>query len=194
MGTRDSLVEALRRLCDKEGGHAVVAEVAGVSADNLWQILKGIKLPSGEPRGVGPRLARKLDAAFPGWADSPASQSPVMDPAAGSGTFLQQALEHLARSLGELSRVERRQAAALLPMLAEEPEARAETCEALMRLLQPAKPYTYVQTWEEAARAVEQEIGDRRLSVGELLEWVSRARELPVQPVGARTGAHKAAS
>lgn len=189
------MVESLRRLCDREGGHAAVADAAGVSADNLWQILKGIKLPSGEPRGVGPRLARKLDSAFPGWADTPAEKAPsLIDPTMGTGGFLQASLEHLARSLGALSRVERRQAAALLPMLAEEPEARAETCQALMRLLQPKTPYTYVQTWEEAARAVEQEIGDRKLSVSELIAWVDRARELPVQPVTSRTAETKAAS
>lgn len=39
-----------------------------MSAENLKQIVAGTKLPSGSPRGVGPALQRKLDAAFPGWS------------------------------------------------------------------------------------------------------------------------------
>lgn len=46
-----------------------MAEKARVSADNLWQIINGIKLPSGNPRGVGPQLRGKLTAAFPHWMD-----------------------------------------------------------------------------------------------------------------------------
>lgn len=60
-------VEALRALCSREGGHKAVALAAGVSADNLWQVLHGTLLPNGKPRGVGRQLASKLNAAFPGW-------------------------------------------------------------------------------------------------------------------------------
>ncbi len=61
------MVQALIALCEKHGGHVTVAEKARVSPDNLWQIVNGTKLPSGNPRGVGPALRGKLTAAFPGW-------------------------------------------------------------------------------------------------------------------------------
>ena len=61
------MVAALKALCDREGGHKVVAEEARVSADNLWQILAGIELPSGNPRGIGPGLRQKLTKRYPDW-------------------------------------------------------------------------------------------------------------------------------
>lgn len=70
MQSRDVLVSALASLCEKEGGHQVVASEAHVSADNLWQILHGTLLPSGKPRGIGSRLASKLDARYPGWTNT----------------------------------------------------------------------------------------------------------------------------
>jgi len=63
----DPLVAALIRLCEKEGGFKQVADRAKVSPDNLWQIVNSIKLPSGNPRGVGPRLREKLSSAYPEW-------------------------------------------------------------------------------------------------------------------------------
>ena len=67
MNELDPLVTSLIDLCKREGGHEYVAEKAKVSADNLWQILKGIKLPSGRPRGVGPKLRARLTMTYPGW-------------------------------------------------------------------------------------------------------------------------------
>lgn len=67
MQSRDVLVNALAALCEREGGHQAVADAAHISADNLWQILHGTLLPSGKPRGIGSRLALKLDARYPGW-------------------------------------------------------------------------------------------------------------------------------
>jgi len=68
MGKEDPFVTALRSLCDQEeGGYKAVAEKAHVSADNLWQILNGVKLESGNRRGVGPKLRTKISAAFPDW-------------------------------------------------------------------------------------------------------------------------------
>lgn len=67
MTPKQKLIEALRRLCAAHGLDAV-ADKAGVSAENLQQIVKGTLLPkSKEPRGVGPTLQRKLSAAYPGW-------------------------------------------------------------------------------------------------------------------------------
>lgn len=70
MEKKDPLVAALIALCSREGDHRHVADKAKVSAENLWQIIKGIKLPSGNPRGVGPGLRVKLTAAYPDWLGS----------------------------------------------------------------------------------------------------------------------------
>lgn len=195
MGTRDSLVEALRRLCDQEGGHSAVADAAGVSADNLWQILKGIKLPSGEPRGVGPRLARKLDEAYPGWADAQADSSKPSQTKQSQQALLAAALESMARSIAARSRLERRQLEVLLPLLASDPDNRQETCEAIMRLLAPGQEYTYTATWEEAAAEVERELGPKaKLTARELIDAVEAARIKPVQPASpllSRTTTHR---
>ena len=53
------LIEALRRLCAVHGV-LVVADTIGANDQTLKQILVGTKLPSGEPRGVGPNLQRRL--------------------------------------------------------------------------------------------------------------------------------------
>jgi phage repressor protein C with HTH and peptisase S24 domain len=67
MSTVDIYVEALKRLCEAEGGAEKVAAVANVSAANLKQILAGTLLPSGNPRGVGPSLRKSLSDAYPEW-------------------------------------------------------------------------------------------------------------------------------
>jgi hypothetical protein len=67
----------LEQLSREEHGYANVARIAGVSADNLWQILNNTPLPSGRPRGLGDQLAEKLERAFgkpPGWFDQPVSE------------------------------------------------------------------------------------------------------------------------
>ena len=67
--SRDPLVLALALLCKDRGGYVAVADKAEVNDQTLWQILNGVKLPrSGNPRGVGPTLRKKLEAAFPGWS------------------------------------------------------------------------------------------------------------------------------
>lgn len=65
---KEHLIGCLRALCADHGGPDGVAEAVGVSAENLKQILAGTKLPSKQPRGVGPTLQRKIEAVFPGWA------------------------------------------------------------------------------------------------------------------------------
>jgi hypothetical protein len=77
----DQEVTALRRLLQATAEHPAgtperrrfVAERAGCSADNLYQVAKGILLDSGKPRGVGRELRQRLDAAFPHWLDAIAS-------------------------------------------------------------------------------------------------------------------------
>jgi hypothetical protein len=78
----DPLVEALKALCAREGDYRTVADKAKVSPDNLWQILNGTRLPSGNARGVGPALRTKISAAFPEWlsggsATAPATNAPI---------------------------------------------------------------------------------------------------------------------
>lgn len=68
MTPKEHLIECVKRLCASSGGPESVAEKAGISVDNLKQILAGTKLGSGNPRGVGPMIQRKLDDAFPGWS------------------------------------------------------------------------------------------------------------------------------
>lgn len=64
----DASVEALRRLIDSTpGGHKAVALKAGLNPASVDQVYKGVRLPSGNPKGVGPEMRRKLDASFPGW-------------------------------------------------------------------------------------------------------------------------------
>lgn len=83
------LVAALQDLCKREGGHEFVADKAHVSAANLWQILNGIKLPTGRPRGIGPGLRDKITAAYPDWLDAKAPKSPEPRPAGFSTLALE---------------------------------------------------------------------------------------------------------
>lgn len=72
MRPKDKIRERLKALCDREGGVEAVAWAAGLSAEALKQVLSGVKLPSGRPRGIGPMATEKLEAKFPGWSDTPA--------------------------------------------------------------------------------------------------------------------------
>jgi transcriptional regulator with XRE-family HTH domain len=94
-----------------------------------------------------------------------------------------EALETIARLIAKLPKLERRQVGSLLPLLAEEPETRKATCQAIMRWLDPASAYEYTYSWDEAAALVAAELGPKKLTAGELIEWVDRARAKPVQAV-----------
>lgn len=62
----------LRRLIHEAGSLQALAERAGTSYDNLWQIANGTLLPSGKPRGIGNVLARRLEEGCRkpvGWMD-----------------------------------------------------------------------------------------------------------------------------
>lgn len=76
MTPKERLIQALIKLCSKHGVEDV-AERARVSPENLRQILNGVRLPSGKPRGVGPQLQEKLERAYPNWA---ASSEPPLPP------------------------------------------------------------------------------------------------------------------
>lgn len=80
----DPLVQALIALCKDEstGGRAGVAKATRVNPQTIYQIVSGVLLKSGKPRGVGRELAGKLDAAFPGWRQLglPASEADTAHP------------------------------------------------------------------------------------------------------------------
>ena len=78
MDTRDPAVLALIALCERESGYKSVARRSGLSPNNLWQIINGTRLKSGEPRGIGPETRRKLSTAYPGWnASEPVAPEPA---------------------------------------------------------------------------------------------------------------------
>lgn len=67
MTPREQLIEALKRLCQDNGGHIPVADKAGVNDQSIYQIITGVRLPSGEPKAPGNRIQKALSSAFPGW-------------------------------------------------------------------------------------------------------------------------------
>lgn len=65
----DKFAQALKKLCEAQGGHVKVATAIEANPQTIHQIISGVKLPSGNARGVGPNLRKRLDMAFPGWSD-----------------------------------------------------------------------------------------------------------------------------
>lgn len=57
-----------------------VADQAGVSADNLYQVARGIPLASGRRRQLGRDVKERLSAAFPGWLDTVATPPEITPP------------------------------------------------------------------------------------------------------------------
>jgi len=127
-------VSALKSLCDETtGGYTKVARRAGVSAANLVHIIKGRKLPSGEAVGVGPNLAKAISTAFPGW---PLNYLPVPLAAGEGQACLARAVSTLASAVATRSRIERKQLAVLLALLATDPDERSEVCNAILTILE----------------------------------------------------------
>lgn len=63
---------------DTPGGIRALADVAGLNWQTLDQILKGVQLPSGNPRSLGDRAARSIEDAMRlgrGWFDAGDEQS-----------------------------------------------------------------------------------------------------------------------
>ena len=79
---RDHLIRSWRELCEREGGYTAIADRIGVNDQTLWQVINGTKLPSGQPRGVGPAIQRKLEQHYPGWSSAPALRYSVQESAA----------------------------------------------------------------------------------------------------------------
>ena len=73
----DPDVRALQRLCEKNGGYAAVAKVLGVNDQTIYQITTGVVLPSGNPKGIGPKIRKLLNEHFQGW-NMPAESTETM--------------------------------------------------------------------------------------------------------------------
>jgi len=63
----DPDVQALQRLCNSNGGYVGVAKVLGVNDQTIYQVVSGVVLPSGNPKGIGPKIRKLLNEHFPGW-------------------------------------------------------------------------------------------------------------------------------
>ena len=128
------MVAALVALCKREGDYKDVADKSGISPDNLWQIINGTKLPSGNPRGVGPKLRLKITAAYPDWL-SPTLAAQIPNDAAGGAAVavlaapavatLGQTLERLASYFEMMDASTRSIAISLLGQLADNPQDHA---------------------------------------------------------------------
>jgi hypothetical protein len=137
----------LQKLIEEAGHAADLSRLSGTPKTHLSAILAG-------RRGIGDQLAAKLEAVMgkpAGWMDQaaiavtgyPAAAGEVTvlrarEPAPAAPDALADALKTVARAASRLGTVERRQVAALLSLLAEEPASAEATCAALIRLLQPA--------------------------------------------------------
>lgn len=77
MTYEDPAVQAFRRLAASVGGVKVIAAVIDANRQSLDQIIKGVKLPSGASRGVGPGLRKKLSEHYPGWLTSSPTDTPA---------------------------------------------------------------------------------------------------------------------
>jgi len=146
------MVAALVALCKREGDYKDVADKSGISPDNLWQIINGTKLPSGNPRGVGPKLRLKITATYPDWlsptlsAQLPSGEwTPHVNPSlhqASSGASapatLQNALEFLAGYLIALDAGDRARAVRDIADLADEPQAVAKITARIEAMASPA--------------------------------------------------------
>lgn len=125
------MVSALVALCKREGDYKNVADKSGISPDNLWQIINGTKLPSGNPRGVGPKLRQKITNAYPDWL-TPALAAQIPSGAAGGAVTvppvpatLAQTLEQLASYFEVMDASTRSIAISLLGQLADNPQDHA---------------------------------------------------------------------
>ena len=147
MNTIDPMVSALIALCKAEGGEKFVADKAVVSAENLLQITKGVKLPSGNPRGVGPGLRVKISKAYPNWLASgaidikntsnsltvPVQQAPV----AINNAAINTALETLCSALEQVAPAMRDALLGTLASLVKSP-GNVQLKDALLTMLTPA--------------------------------------------------------
>lgn len=73
----DPSVAALIALCKREGGYKAVADKIGANDQSLYQIISGVKMPSGNRKGVGPRLRKSLLEHYPEWLSQSDYAAPI---------------------------------------------------------------------------------------------------------------------
>ena len=86
------------------GNQAELARAAATNPAYISQIINGVPLPSGKPRSVGERLARKLERAFDkpdGWMDNDHHSEIAEKPASYCSTSPH--LQELVTLAGQLS-------------------------------------------------------------------------------------------
>lgn len=98
----DPDIEALRRLVGTSVERRLeVADRLGANEQTIYQIIRGVPLKSGKPRGIGRKLREALDTHFPGWrAASQLGELPASYSAQPAQPHA--ALADLLRSLAEL--------------------------------------------------------------------------------------------
>lgn len=101
--TIDPLVAALARLCSKVGGYKAVALAVDMNDQTIYQIVSGVKMPSGNAKSVGSRLRGKLDEAFPDWRDEGEGSMQGEASNVGQPLTLQGALELVAGAIDSLA-------------------------------------------------------------------------------------------
>ncbi len=76
----DPDIEALREFIGPSvERRTMVADAIGANEQTLYQILRGIPLKSGKPRGIGRHLREALDQHFPEWRGSlPKAREPAV--------------------------------------------------------------------------------------------------------------------
>ena len=135
----DPLVRALQRLVAKEGGWAQVAGTE-LSDQTIYQIaMCKHDSKTGKAKGVGPRVRRYLDSAFPDWL-SAAAEPPK--PTAASAT-LRVFADTLAQILLRLNEKDRDRAQRLLASLAQAPDsaiAKQRLVDLMEKAHEPAPP------------------------------------------------------
>lgn len=102
MSPKDEIVERLRALCAQQGGVEHVADQAHLSVESLKQVLAGTKLPSGRPRGLGPKSQASLERAFPGWLFGSRFVQPLASQSFSPTISVEQLLSELGRRLAEV--------------------------------------------------------------------------------------------
>jgi len=202
MATMDSPRQTSRRaqlqkLIDEAGNAADLARVTGTPKTHISAILAG-------RRGIGDQLAAKLESIMGkpvGWMDQPAARvlhypsnqsTPLQtgEPAPAAGAELVRAVRMLALAVSKRGKLDRRQLAVLLPLLAEEPEMRQDTSEAIIRLLDPAADPDDAATWEDTARKLAAELAATKLTAAEFVARVDKALAKGNKPMGAASGRH----
>ena len=112
-----------------------MADRAKVSTENLKQIIAGTSLPSGAPRGVGPHLQSKLDAAYPGWSALGQAAANDVIAALPNAVALRSALGQIASSMQAESTTTRELVALLLRDVAIRPNDLEATLVMLLKLI-----------------------------------------------------------